>query len=228
MGKSMIRLYHGSENIIKQPLFGKGASRNDYGKGFYCTENIELAKEWACSKGSDGFANVYDLDMAGLNVLKLNKPPYNVLNWLAILAENRTYWERNSISEDAKNYLKENFLIDIAGYDVIVGYRADDSYFSFAKNFVSNAITLPQLQEAMRLGKLGEQMVLKSEQAFRQIRFLEAKPAAANEYYVKKAARDRAAQNEYRSSVRSQSHTNELLMIDIMREGIKDGDERLF
>lgn len=228
MGKSMIRLYHGSENIIKQPLFGKGSSRNDYGKGFYCTENMELAKEWACSKGSDGFANVYDLDMAGLNVLKLNKPPYNVLNWLAILAENRTYWERNSISEDAKNYLKENFLIDIAGYDVIVGYRADDSYFSFARNFVSNAITLPQLQEAMRLGKLGEQMVLKSEQAFRQIRFLEAKPAAANEYYAKKAARDRAAQKEYRSRVRSQSHTNELLMIDIMREGIKDGDERLF
>lgn len=107
-------------------------------------------------------------------------------------------------------------------------YRADDSYFSFARNFVSNAITLPQLQEAMRLGKLGEQMVLKSEQTFRQIRFLEAKPAAANEYYAKKAARDRAAQKEYRSRVRSQSHTNELLMIDIMREGIKDGDERLF
>lgn len=227
MDNGIIRLYHGSENIIEQPLYGRGSSRNDYGKGFYCTESMELAKEWACSKGSDGFANAYDLQMTGLKVLRLNRPPYNVLNWLAILADNRTYWEKNSISENAKNYLKENFLIDLAIYDIIIGYRADDSYFSFAKNFVSNAISLPQLQEAMRLGKLGEQIVLRSEQAFRQITFIDATPAEANEYYAKKAARDRAAQKEYRNRVRSQSHTDELLMIDIMREGIKDGDERL-
>lgn len=162
--------------------------------------------------------------MTGLNVLRLNRPPYNVLNWLAVLADNRTYWEKNSISENAKNYLKGNFLIDLSSYDIIIGYRADDSYFSFAKNFVSNAISLPQLQEAM---KLGEQIVLRSEQAFRQITFIEAAPAEANEYYAKKAARDRAAQKEYRNRVRSQSHINELLMIDIMREGITDGDERL-
>lgn len=227
MNTGIIRLYHGSENIIEQPMYGKGSLRNDYGRGFYCTENVELAKEWACSKGNDGFANAYDLKMAGLNVLRLNRPPYNVLNWLAVLADNRTYWEKNSISENAKNYLKENFLIDLSIYDVIIGYRADDSYFSFAKNFVSNAISLPQLQEAMRLGKLGEQIVLKSESAFRQIKFVEAMSAEANEYYAKKAARDRAAQQEYRNRVRSQSHTDELLMIDIMREGIKDGDERL-
>lgn len=227
MNAGTIRLCHGSENIIKQPLYGKGSSRNDYGRGFYCTENIELAKEWACSKGNDGFASFYDLDMDGLKVLKLNKTPYNVLNWLAILADNRTYWEKNSISESAKNYLKENFLTNITDYDVIVGYRADDSYFSFAKNFISNAISLPQLQEAMRLGRLGEQVVLKSERSFRQISFLKAESAAANEYYAKKAARDRAAQKEYRNRVRNQSHTEDLFMIDIMREGIRDGDERL-
>lgn len=227
MDNGIIRLYHGSENIIEQPLYGRGSSRNDYGKGFYCTESLELAKEWACSKGSDGFANAYNLQMTGLNVLRLNRPPYNVLNWLAVLADNRTYWEKNSISENAKNYLKENFLIDLSSYDIIIGYRADDSYFSFAKNFVSNAISLPQLQGAMRLGKLGEQIVLRSEQAFRQITFIEAMPAEANEYYAKKAARDREAQKEYRNRVRSQSNTNELLMIDIMREGITDGDERL-
>lgn len=227
MDSAIVRLYHGSENIIEEPLFGKGSSRNDYGKGFYCTESIELAKEWACSRGNDGFANTYDLNMTGLKVLRLNTPPYNILNWLAVLADNRTYWEKNSVSENAKNYLRENFLIDLSSYDVIIGYRADDSYFSFAKNFVSNAISLPQLKEAMRLGKLGEQIVLKSEQAFRQITFVEAETAEANEYYAKKTARDRAAQQEYRKRVRSESHTNELLMIDIMREGIKDGDERL-
>ena len=39
-------LYHGSEYLIENPQFGKGSLHNDYGRGFYCTENIELAKEW--------------------------------------------------------------------------------------------------------------------------------------------------------------------------------------
>ena len=36
-------IYHGSEKIIEKPVFGKGNLRNDYGKGFYCTESEELA-----------------------------------------------------------------------------------------------------------------------------------------------------------------------------------------
>lgn len=52
-------LYHGSEKIIETPVYGKGNLRNDYGRGFYCTESEELAKEWACSNHRDGFANVY-------------------------------------------------------------------------------------------------------------------------------------------------------------------------
>lgn len=222
-----IRIYHGSEYVIEEPIYGKGTSRNDYGRGFYCTQELELAKEWACSRGNNGYANAYDLDICGLEVLQLNKPPYNILNWLAILAENRTYWERNSISENAKNYLKENFLIDIKPYDIIIGYRADDSYFTFAKNFVANAISLQQLKEAMRLGKLGEQVVLRSRKAFDRIRFVEAVPADADVYYSKKVSRDKAAQMEYRRRVRKQPGNDELLMVDIMRGGIKNGDERL-
>ena len=42
-----MRIYHGSKDIIKIPLYGYGKKYNDYGLGFYCTENIELAKEWA-------------------------------------------------------------------------------------------------------------------------------------------------------------------------------------
>ncbi|MCR4746658.1 MAG: DUF3990 domain-containing protein [Lachnospiraceae bacterium] len=47
----MLKLYHGSENIIKTPEFGKEKLNNDYGRGSYCTENAELAKKWACAKG---------------------------------------------------------------------------------------------------------------------------------------------------------------------------------
>ena len=181
-----MKLYHGSENIIEKPVYGKGARYNDYGKGFYCTENIELAKEWACAKQKNGYANIYDLDLSELNVLNLNSASYNILNWLAILADNRTYWQNGSIAEPAKNYIKENFLPDISAYDVIIGYRADDSYFSFAQDFVSGVISLQKLAQAMRLGKLGEQIVLKSQKAFAQIQFAGYENADAEEYYIKK------------------------------------------
>lgn len=225
--EKILKIYHGSQDIIDTPEYGKGKSTNDYGKGFYCTENIELAKEWACSKNEDGYANAYELDMGGLEVLRLNSPSYNVLHWLAILADNRTYWERNSISENAKRYLRDNFLIDISGYDVIIGYRADDSYFTFAKNFVSNAISLQQLQRAMKLGELGEQVVLKSRKAFNQLKFLRAEVAPSSVYYYKKVARDDGARTEYRRQARNGPGQNDILMIDIMREGMKHDDPRL-
>ena len=125
-------LYHGSEYLIENPQFGKGSLHNDYGRGFYCTENIELAKEWACGKQTNGYANIYELDMSDLKCLNLNRKEYNILNWLAILADNRTYWQNGSIAEEAKKYIKDHFLLDISGYDVIIGYRADDSYLNLS------------------------------------------------------------------------------------------------
>lgn len=220
-------LYHGSESIITKPAFGMGAKNNDYGRGFYCTENKELAKEWACAKNRNGFVNQYNLDLSNMRILYLNSPEYSVLNWLAILAANRTYWQKGSIAEEAKKYLADNFLLDISGYDIIIGYRADDSYFSFAQDFVMGAISLQKLSEAMRLGKLGEQVVLKSEKAFEKINFLDYEAVAAVEYYTKKVTRDRDAQREYRKSKRTQATIQELYILDIMRENIKHGDPRL-
>lgn len=222
-----MKLYHGSENIIEKPVYGKGARYTDYGKGFYCTENIELAKEWACAKQKNGYANIYDLDLSELNVLNLNSASYNILNWLAILADNRTYWQNGSIAEPAKNYIKENFLPDISAYDVIIGYRADDSYFSFAQDFVSGVISLQKLAQAMRLGKLGEQIVLKSQKAFAQIQFAGYENADAEEYYIKKNEREREARRQYRRNKKEQADVNELFILDIMREEIKNGDARL-
>lgn len=222
-----VKIYHGSENIIETPEYGKGARHNDYGKGFYCTKNVELAKEWACAKQKNGYANIYDMDMSGLKILNLNSSEYNILNWLAILADNRTYWQNGSIAEQAKNYIKENFLPDISGFDVIIGYRADDSYFSFAQDFVSGAISLQKLAEAMRLGKLGEQIVLKSQKAFDQIKFMGYENVEAEEYYIKKNEREREARREYRRSKRNQADVNDLFILDIMREEIKNGDARL-
>ena len=220
-------VYHGSDHIIEKPVYNGSKRTNDYGYGFYTTESIELAKEWACGDQRNGFANIYEFNPEGLSMLRLNSPEYNILNWLAILTKYRSYWQNGSIAEEAKNYLQQHFFVDPAPYDVIIGYRADDSYFTFAQDFVAGTISLKKLSEAMRLGKLGEQIVLKSEKAFEHIRFVGAEPADAETYYEKKALRDREARRAYRSTRQVSNELNELYMIDIMREGIENGDPRL-
>ena len=220
-------VYHGSDHIIETPLYNGSKRTNDYGYGFYTTENKELAMEWACSDNRDGFANIYELNTDGLHILNLNDSQYTILNWLAVLTKYRSYWQSGSVAEEAKNYLQKNFFVDPSGYDIVIGYRADDSYFSFAQDFVSGAISLRKLSEAMRLGKLGEQVVLKSEKSFSQIRFIDAEAAAAEIYFEKKSFRDRDARRAYRLSRKEAENINELYMLDIMREEIRNGDPRL-
>ena len=102
-------MYHGSEIILEKPEYGKGARNNDYGKGFYCTEEIELAREWACAKQTNGYVNIYEMDFSGLNIMNLNGGQYHILNWLALLADNRIYWQNGSIVEEGKKYIKNIF-----------------------------------------------------------------------------------------------------------------------
>ena len=193
-------IYHGSNKIIENPKFGLGKIHNDYGQGFYCTESIELAKEWACDRMRDGYANAYDLDMKDLKVLDLNHENYTVLHWLAVLVQNRTFNGNNDMEIMAKEFLINNYNVDINSYDVIKGYRADDSYFRFAEDFLNNTISIQKLEEAMHLGKLGEQIVLKSQKAFERIRFLKEKSEYADSsiYYAKKQSRDKQARTRYK------------------------------
>ena len=80
-------LYHGSKNIIEKPIFGAGKRYNDYGLGFYCTDSLEMAKEWAASSDKNGYANCYELDCDGLPIVDLNGADYCILHWLAVLLE---------------------------------------------------------------------------------------------------------------------------------------------
>ena len=219
----MIDIYHGSVNLVEQPLFGEGKLFNDYGRGFYCTEHVELAKEWACSSGRDGYANHYQLDKTGLSVLNLNGPEYNILNWLAILLENRKFNVAEGLPQRAKTYLLENFNVDYKKYDLIIGYRANDSYFSYAGDFVNGTLSLSDLSEAMRLGKLGEQVVLKSRKAFEALTFIEAIEAPREEYFAKYKLRDEEARGKYRQIASKPMAENEIYMIDIIRNNWKNG-----
>ncbi len=223
---SKIVLYHGSNERIEKPLFGKGKAYNDYGQGFYCTEHIELAKEWSCNEGVDGFANEYELDISGLKILNLSSEEYNILHWLALLADNRSFRLSTPVMSRGVGWLKEHFLVDISEYDLIIGYRADDSYFSFARAFISNEISLSQLNYAMRLGKLGEQYVLKTEKAFNQIEFKSAELADNTVYYARRKMRDDEARNAFFAELEKED-VNGIYMRDIIREEMTGNDVRL-
>ena len=224
----IITLYHGSIKIIEKPEFGKGNPRNDYGLGFYCTKNLELAKEWACSDQSGGFANVYSLDINGLALLELTEPKYGILDWLAILVNNRVFDITSQMASEAKEYITEHFLPDINAFDIIRGYRADDSYFTFAMDFLSNAISLNQLKRAMSLGALGEQFMLKSRKSFDLLRFIGSEEVNGEIYWPKRHRRDKEARDQYLKRERKTTRAiNDIYMLDILREEMKQGDARL-
>ncbi len=223
---SKIVLHHGSNEKIEKPLFGKGKVYNDYGQGFYCTEHIELAKEWACNEGVDGFANTYELDTTGLKILNLSSVEYTILHWLALLIENRRFRVSTPVMRSGVQWMKEHFLIDISKYDLLIGYRADDSYFSFARAFISNEISLNQLNYAMRLGKLGEQYVLKTEKAFNQLTFKSAELTDNAIYYARRKMRDDEARKAFFAEVEKED-INGIYMRDIIKEGMTSEDVRL-
>ena len=224
---TMKRIYHGSENRIENPIYGFGKKYNDYGLGFYCTETIDMAKEWAVDADQNGFANIYDLDMKGLVLLNLNGPEYCMLHWLSVLLQNREFDCTSLLANEAREYLKDYFLPDYSSVDLIVGYRADDSYFSFAQDFLNGTISYRQLSAAMHLGKLGQQIVIKSEKAFSQLTFVDAEIAKAEEWFVKKQIRDKNARREYFDMERNKRQRGDLYITQILDEEMKADDERL-
>ena len=223
---SKLVIYHGSKYIIEKPYYHGGKAENDYGFGFYCTESLELAKEWSCSNNeNNGFANKYSIDLFGLKILDLTDKRYSILNWIAILLKFRTFDLSNDIAIQAKEYLLKNFYIDVNNYDIVIGYRADDSYFSFARDFVNNTIPVRKLSQAMELGQLGKQFVIVNEIAFSKLHFEGYESADRLEYFIRRKARDEKAREDYLKGTRkSATLTDDIFVMDLIRKGLKDGD----
>lgn len=221
----IITIYHGSEKIVEKPIFGGGRKNNDFGLGFYCTASKELAKEWAVSNLYDGISNCYTLDTEYLNILNLNSSDYSIINWIAVLVEHRVFSIKNPVARRAKRYLLENFSINVNAFDLIIGYRADDSYFDYAESFLNNAISVEQLARAMKLGKLGEQIVIKSKFAFSKLKYEGYDIANKGRYYVFRKDRNDEANKLYMEMLEEES--DGLYIQDIIRGGIKNDDPRI-
>ena len=212
-------IYHGSENIIKKPEYLKGNIHNDYGLGFYCCSNKSLAKEWAARRNGSGYVNCYHIRDDRLKILDLTKPPYNdVLYWVALLMHNREL--STSLKENFPRelkYLKDKYLLDVSQFDIVIGYRADDSYFHFPEAFVRSEITLKSLNTIFQAGDLGKQYVLISKRAFDLIHFVSFEEVFFNykeDYYKRKSEADKV----FADLLKSDRYSKEIRLRDLIAD----------
>lgn len=206
-------LYHGSSEEKFTPRYGFGDDKHDYGKGFYLCFDENLAKEWAvCSSEGNGYLHKYELNTNGLSVLYLNQK-YSVLNWLAVLALHRKADDTKRYNVNSEKLIKKYLPKDIDKYDVIVGYRADDSYFSFAKNAIKNNIDISLLERIMKTGNLGYQVFIQSEKAFEHLIEIDKnndgyfEEVDFDEYFIKYDERDHQAREEVARLIDSDENT---------------------
>lgn len=205
MGK--IILYHGSPNKVVVPQFGFGEGKHDYGKGFYLTENIELAKEWAVCRPDEmnGWVHKYELETDDLKILDFQE--HNILSWLAELMKHRDASDSRRYKVLSKKFIAE-YGIDTSEYDVIKGWRANASYFYIAKEFVRDNIDIEILEELLSLGGLGIQYCIKSELAYSKLTEVEDGPISVDysEFNEKYNERDIIARKRMRELVDSDAN----------------------
>ncbi len=205
MGK--IILFHGTPNKIVVPIYGKGNEKHDYGMGFYLTESIELAKEWAVCRPNEanGWVHKYELDTDGLKILDFQQ--INVLTWLAELMKHRDAADSRRYRMLAKKFI-EKYGVDTHEYDVIKGWRANASYFYIAKEFVRDNIDMDILEELLSLGGLGIQYCIKSELAYSKLHEIEGSLLSVNytEFNEKYNQRDIIARKSMRELIDSDAN----------------------
>ena len=189
-----MKLYHGSQVKDFVPTYGLGNDTHDYGRGFYTTADKELGKEWAVGQQADrdGWLHVYEVDLGALKVFDF--ADVGVLAWIAELMKHRPADNSPSYRRDSLRFV-ERYGVDLSGYDVVKGWRADASYFFIARMFVRNQVDVSILRQLLKLGDLGVQYFFKTERAFAALKELEDEKESVplSEYKAKFNDRDRVA-----------------------------------
>ena len=113
-----------------------------------------------------------DIDISGLNVLDFTE--MDSIQWLAELLAYRKVNGTSGITAEVLGSriqaVLDNFKINTKNVDIIIGYRADDSYFTVAEAFVLGTLYKEAMELAFRRGDLGLQVFFKSSRAFERLR----------------------------------------------------------
>ena len=216
-----MKIYHGSKVLLKQPIVKGSNEANDYGPSFYLTKELDAAKSWACRNNSVGVVNEYEIRDSSFSKLKIldltDRNKYSVLNWMAILMHFRvldsSFVRNNQLT---LNWLQK-YYINVDDYDVIIGFRADDSYFRFPLRFVSNDLSIDDLEEVFLSGHLGVQYAFMSERSIKLLSFqklIECDQKFLGHYYsiVTKASK------EFDELLNRPRDPRKKYILDLMRE----------
>ena len=147
-----MRLFHTGYQEIRRPDVHFGRKNADFGQGFYLTANEAFAGKWARErKGETIHINSYELDLDGLKIKRFERGG----EWFDYLLANRTR------QPDA-----------LANYDVILGPIANDTIYDTFGIITSGFLPRDQALSLLMLGPAYEQIVLKTEKAAAQLRWL--------------------------------------------------------
>ena len=161
---------------------------------------------------ADGWLHVYEADLDSLKVFDFAGA--GVLAWLAELMKHRPADDTPGYMRDSVRFIAR-YGIDLSGYDVIKGWRADASYYFIARMFVRNQVDVSILGDLLTLGDLGVQYFFKSERAFAALR--EAQDL-----------KERVPMSEYKARFNARDDLARRRMVELMYDLKRNPLERVF
>ena len=159
-------LYHGSKKGIVGDIAPISRDECDFGSGFYMGTNTLQPLTLVCNEDKPKFYTV-ELDMTGLKVLTVEIG----MDWAMLIAYYRKEMES---AKGTPIYEKYAHMAD--GYDVIIGYIANDRMYTELSRFFNRTLTDVALINCLSALDLGKQYVAISEKACRQIKILKEEP----------------------------------------------------
>ena len=164
-------LYHGSKKGIVGDIAPISRNECDFGSGFYMGTNTLQPLTLVCNEDKPKFYTV-ELDMTGLKVLTVEIG----MDWAMLIA----YYRKEM--ESAKGTLVyEKYAHMADGYDVIIGYIANDRMYTELSRFFNRTLTDVALINCLSALDLGKQYVAISEKACKQIKILKEEPLSGLE-----------------------------------------------
>lgn len=164
-------LYHGSKKGIVGDIAPISRNECDFGSGFYMGTNTLQPLTLVCNEDKPKFYTV-ELDMTGLKVLTVDIG----MDWAMLIAYYRKEMES---AKGTAIYEKYAHMAD--GYDVIIGYIANDRMYTELSRFFNRTLTDVALINCLSALDLGKQYVAISEKACKQIKILKEEPLSGLE-----------------------------------------------
>lgn len=162
-----MKLYHGSNILVKSPDLKFAKKGRDFGVGFYLTSYKEQAQRWALRKTREGkghaYVSIYTFDEIAFESNGLNIKVFN------------------GISEDWATFVK-NCRLEIQDlnsnwdfkYDIIIGEVANDRMYALFELFEAGEITAEVFVSTLKYKEKSNQYSFHTEKSLNYMKYLES------------------------------------------------------